>query len=90
MAINTDVRENRRGNQKWTIKTHWQHWMIPVILKWVPYTELGFFFSKLGNFVINHFFKNQNTIFQTLSTAKVAVSVDLLKIIRWIKLYQSP
>ena len=20
------VRENRSGNQKWTIKRHWQHW----------------------------------------------------------------
>jgi hypothetical protein len=31
--------------------------MIPAILKWVPYTELGFFFTKLGNFVIGHFKK---------------------------------
>jgi len=37
--------------------------MIPVILKWVPYTELGIFFTKLGNFVIGHFLLNQNTIF---------------------------
>ena len=21
-----NVRENRRGNQKWTIQRHWQHW----------------------------------------------------------------
>jgi hypothetical protein len=30
--------------------------LIPAILKWVPYTELGFFFTILGNFVISHFF----------------------------------
>jgi cyanate permease len=25
MEIN--VRENRRGNQEWTIQRHWQHWV---------------------------------------------------------------
>jgi len=25
MYIN--VRENRRGNQEWTIQRHWQHWV---------------------------------------------------------------
>ena len=22
-----NVRENRRGNQEWTIQNHWQHWI---------------------------------------------------------------
>ena len=22
-----NVRENRRGNQEWTIQRHWQHWV---------------------------------------------------------------
>jgi hypothetical protein len=56
-----------------------------------PLHRIGIFFlANWENFVINNLKKNQNTIFQTLSTARVAVSVDLLKIIRWIQLYQSP
>ena len=23
----SNVRENRRGNQEWTIQRHWQHWV---------------------------------------------------------------
>ena len=22
-----NIRENRRGNQEWTIQRHWQHWV---------------------------------------------------------------
>jgi hypothetical protein len=58
--------------------------MIPAILKWVPYTELGFFFYQIGKFCNELFKKNQNAC-----TAKIAVSVDLLERIRWIQLYQS-
>jgi len=37
--------------------------MIPAILKWVPCTQNWELFTKLGNFVMGHFKKNQNTIF---------------------------
>ena len=26
-AKQINVRENRRGNQEWTIQRHWQHWI---------------------------------------------------------------
>ena len=25
--LKTNVRENRRGNQEWTIQRNWQHWV---------------------------------------------------------------
>jgi hypothetical protein len=27
LEVKTNVRENRRGNQYWTIQKNWQHWV---------------------------------------------------------------
>jgi len=27
LLLKINVKENRRGNQEWTIQRHWQHWI---------------------------------------------------------------